>query len=101
MRSRLLVSTVLGSFAALAGIDTNLFESKAYAQFGLPEKATPYRQAPGVVLEAERMELAEGFRAVRMGQGNLLVDNGTHHALAGGRCAQLTAGDPVRSRGLE
>ena len=99
MRSRLLVSTVLGSFAALAGIDTNLFESKAYAQFGLPEKATPYRQAPGVVLEAERMELAEGFRAVRMGQGNLLVDTGTHHALSGERVAQLPAGESGLARG--
>ena len=99
MRSRLLVSTVLGSFAALAGIDTSLLHTKAYAQFGLPEKTAAYSRAPGVVLEAERMDLTEGFQAVRMGQGNRLVDTGTHHALSGERIAQLPAGESGVARG--
>ena len=99
MRSRLLVSTVLGSFAALAGIDTTLFKTKAYGQFGLPEKAAPYRQAPGVVLEAEQMLLAQGFEPVRMGQGNLLVDTGALHALSGERVALVSAQESGQARG--
>ena len=99
MRKRLLMGTVLGSFAALAGIDTSLFIANVYGQFGLPEKASAYQRAPGVVLEAEQMLLLDGFEPVRMGHGNLLVDTGASHALSGERVALLGTSEGGLARG--
>lgn len=99
MRRRMLIGTVMGSFAALAGINTTYLISKGYGQFGMAEKAPPYQQSQGVVLEAEQMLLVEGFEPVRMGQGNLLVDTGANHALSGERVALVGAQESGLARG--
>ena len=80
--------TTLASFAALAGFD------------GSRLMADEYKQAPGLVLEAEQLLLVDGFEPVRMGEGNLLVDTGGTHSLSGERVALLQPGQSGLARGL-